>query len=226
MCQATLTPYRCIADKETVEETASPVYADKIYLHDKNADIIELLINKIYGCREDVVISNVRLFSLLFLLDWTSAIHSDKNEPITETGRWLLGKASPYPYDYFSYLKNNGVFKDTKDEEVWQSKRRLLFRVNFAGEGERDFSLISQKAVTSVSNLVKRIGASYGVDFSKPCTLDNLENLERGVFGKIDEEIIKLVYSLDPLLQDNLTVDSDLKLLYYARMHRETFYSL
>ena len=82
MCQATLTP-RSLAENKTTEKCFSN---KPIKLYERNADVIELLFHKIYGSRDDVVISNVRLFSLLLLLDWTSAIHCDNATPVTARG--------------------------------------------------------------------------------------------------------------------------------------------
>ena len=103
-----------------------------IIISGRNAAIILLLFRGIYGDRPDVVVSNVRLFCLLFMLDWTSAIWSDKNEPVTETGTWYRGMASPYSYDYYLYIKDS--FKNKSAEEAWLSKRRILYHVRFDGE--------------------------------------------------------------------------------------------
>ena len=191
-----------------------------IVIYDNNADIIEFLLNRIYGHREDIIISNVRLFSLLFLLDWTSAIHSDEIKPVT-TGKWLLGPGAPYSHDYYADLKNRMVFQRKEDEEIWQAKRRVLFSVNFEGEEQENFPETAEKAVTNVGSLVRDIAAEYGVELTgQHCDEDRLES---GKLKTIDTDIINLVYSLDPLLRSGIKIDEDINLLDYAKSHRAAF---
>jgi hypothetical protein len=225
MCTATLTPhYPVVAAKHCMSADRSDRKSPKgtICLYDKNADIMEFLLNKIYGHRSGVVISNVRLFSLLFLLDWTAAIHSDAIEPVTATGQWLRGLASPYSLDYYTCLLEHGAFKDKPDvDEIWRSKRRILFHVNFTGE-ERNISFpeAAVLAVTSVSDLVREIGQKHHVSFNAG---QGQNEIDTDKFKVIDAEIIDYVYCLDPLLKSNIPIDGDLNLLDYAKKHREAF---
>ena len=216
MCQAILIPQRIIANKRTEPNTQGRT----IKLYAENADIIELLFHKIYGSRGDVLISNVRLFSLLFLLDWTAAIHDKEVKSVTRTGRWLRGPASPYPRDYYEYLVNQGVFENKEDEEVWQAKRRCLFCVNFEGEENEHFSAAAEEAAIRVGRLIQQIGRDHNVDFSGRHEYDLPED---GKFQKIDTRILELIYSLDPFLKSGIKFDDDLNMLHYAKKHRETF---
>jgi hypothetical protein len=62
------------------------------------ADQLEYLIHKIYGVREGYVpISNVRLFSLLFLFDWSCMVRD--LSPFT-SAMWRMGRVCAYPLDY------------------------------------------------------------------------------------------------------------------------------
>jgi hypothetical protein len=234
MCKATLSQYipaarvtRHVPGKRypAVDHVSSVIDSQteqcaSVSIYDNNADIIEFLFNRIYGHREDVIISNVRLFSLLFLLDWTSAIHSDEIKPIT-TGRWLLGTGSPYSHDYYADLKDRKAFQRKEDEEIWQAKRRVLFSVNFEGEEREYFPETAEKAATNVGSLVHEIAAEHGVTLiGKHCCDDRLES---GKLKAIDTDIINLVYSLDPLLRSGIRVDEDINLLDYAKRHREAF---
>ena len=161
------------------------------------------------------MVSNVRLFCLLFMLDWTSAIWSDKNEPVTETGIWYRGMASPYSYDYYLYLKD--TFNRKSDEEIWQSKRRILYHVRFEGKDE-ELSEGAKGAASKVCNFVKSVGSNIGVDFS----LASVHNLpDDGLFKEIDHEIINHVYVIDPLLGAEL--DEDMDLLKYSKRHRKVY---
>lgn len=187
------------------------------------ADILKRLLFRVYGERDDIVISNIRLFALLAILD--IGVGERSGETAT-SGKWKWGLATPYPVDYYSYLKENGWFSDGKGdlaqvnlEDIWQSKSRVVFSISFADNNEpRVFSPAVEETLDCICDLLKGIGDPLGAVFNEPYDLTaSVDQWENGHFREIDREIILCAYSLEPLRRSYVETDGDLDLSAYAK---------
>ena len=193
-------------------------------------DRLEPLLRQIYNVKEGYVfISNVRLFTLLFLLDWTCLIHG--TSPFTSSAQWRMGRACAYPYDYYLELKNSGYFEGeegTERELIWQANCRIIMQVGVnTPDTETDLDDTQRKAIDNVLGLLKHVTDKYGVDLSKSDIHDNSASEDsvnefdsRNRFKLIDRELLDYTLALEPLL-NNFGTDKDIKMAEYAKRHRK-----
>jgi hypothetical protein len=198
----------------------------------QKADLLEILIGQIYGnvVGRHVPISNVRLFTLVFLFDWGCMI---RNATQLTFRNWKIGKASPYPLAYYDYFAEKGLLTNDLEKGIWGGDTRVLFQVSFDVQGDRTpFGKAHIDAAQSVLNIVRQVADKFKVDFSKSvlpiegCSTatSNLENefdsQER--FRQIDEKLFNYVLTLDPFL-DNFAIGKELDVREYALRHRESY---
>ena len=80
-----------------------------------------------------------------------------------------------------------------------------------------------KNSAISVANLVQEIGKDHGVNFRDTRSYSDPGYLEKGKLTRIDEKILTLIYSLPPLLRNQIAIDDDLMLRDFARKHRQRF---
>ncbi len=221
MCQAEIL-LQGISDSS---ENKGPCFA----INDKIADILKLLLYRVYGEHDHIIISNIRLFALLVIVDIGTGERS--GETVT-SGRWKRGKATPYPVDYHDYLKVNGWFTEKKGdfsqeflENIWQSKSRVIFDISFTDPRRdgvdvvfKEFPPATEETIVGICTLLKGIGDPLGAVFNKPYDpMASVSEWENGYFKEIDREIILCAYSLEPLRKSDVEIDGDIDLLGYVK---------
>ena len=204
----------------------------------KKADQLEHLIRRIYGTREDgwVPISNIRLFTLVFLFDWSCMI---RGVPSFTSAQWLMGRACAYPLDYNTYFERKGDFEGNgakRRKNIWRANSRVLFQISFdIREPQAEYGSEHQEATESVLKLLTRIASKYGVDFSvsklhgNHASKDTIADLTnefstKKLFRQIDEDLLNYVLARYPFL-NNLSIGQDLNIAEYAKRHHRVYLS-
>ena len=199
----------------------------------QKADQLEYLVRIIYGVREGYVpISNVRLFTLLFLFDWSCLVRGLPT--FTPSAQWRMGSVCAYPLDYYAYFKNKGYFEGkarAERERIWQADSRVLMQMSFhLQKPQAEIGSERQEAVGSVLKLLKRVAGRHGVDFSKSrlrrsdVSESNVRDSgnefdSRGRFRLIDEDLLNYMLALDPFL-GNLEIGQELNIVEYAKRYQ------
>jgi len=196
----------------------------------QKADLLAVLICRLYGNAvkegRSVPMSNIRLFTLVFLFDWGCMIRGAS--PFT-SAEWQIGRACAYPFEYYDYFAKKGLLKSDFEKSVWCGDSRVLCQVSFdIQKNQTSFSDKHVEAAQSVLNLAQRVAKKHGVDFLKSAlptdgnvTSVNDPNNEfdsQGRFRRIDEELLNYMLALDPFL-DNFAIGKKLDIRSYAKRH-------
>ena len=218
MCKALLERY--VKDKNC--KTQSDCVSFVFDLGSPYADIVQYILTKTYVGRDVMSITNLRLFSILFLYDWFKMMRDRSAE---SKCKWKRGIGSPYPANFLEDVRNSHEIDQEDFEDIWRARRRILFDVSFDSKSDC-LEAGDLKAADLASRLVCRLANHrFGVDLPNLRNEDGVtpDKLEMGYLRDIDQEILKHIFSLDPLLDMDIEEDGELDLRKYIERHCRAF---